>query len=95
MHSFIFSLNSLFNQYILYSRDFTKFWDKMMNETQNTAQVDCMPTASHCTGTGNAEPSDWHRKQNHKHTSNIMMRNAMKTLTSRLELLKKEEWTQQ
>lgn len=48
----------LFNQYILYARDFTKFWDKVMNETQNAAQVDCMPTTSHWTGTGNAELSD-------------------------------------
>ena len=37
----------LFNQYILYARDFTKFWDKVLNETQNAAPVDCMPTASH------------------------------------------------
>lgn len=48
----------LFNQYIFYARDFTRFWDKMMNETQNSAQVDYTPTAWHCTGTVNAEFGD-------------------------------------
>ena len=85
----------LFNQYILYAKDFTKFWDKMTNETQNSAQVDYMPTASHCTGTENAELGNWCGKQMHKHTVNITMRSVMGTLISRLELLQKEEWTPQ
>lgn len=39
----------LFNQYVFCARDFTRLWYKMMNETQNSAHTDYMPTT--CQGT--------------------------------------------
>lgn len=64
----------LFNQYILYARDFTGFWHRMMNEAQNSAQADYTPTARHSTGTANAECRDQRRKRSHKQTFNIAVR---------------------
>lgn len=51
MHSFIFQPEfHLFNHYRLYARGFTRLCNKMMYETQNSAQVDYVPTTCHSLG---------------------------------------------
>lgn len=75
MHSSIFQPEfHLPSHYLLYASVLTKFWDKMMNETQNSAQVGHVPAACHCRSTVKAELRDKCRKQSYKQTFHIMMR---------------------
>lgn len=56
----------------MYADDFTCFWGKMMNETQNSAQAEHVPAACRRTGNMKAKLRDWCRIQPHKQTFLMM-----------------------